>query len=748
MSSPRLSLNRCLFSALTTLVLPGCAPLKAATLPAGFSETKIAEGLNPTTMEFAPDGRLFLCEKQGLLRVVTGDKLLEKPVLDLTKQVDSWNERGLLSVCFDPEFARNGWIYLYYTHLRKPDDASHTSSNNRVSRFTVTSNAADPGSEKVILELNDLSKVGWHNGGGLAFGKDGKLYVSTGENAVGPNAQNPGNLLGKLLRINKDGTIPTDNPYYGKFEGKNRAIVALGLRNAFAISVQPGSGLLYLSMVGANFEQIERYDTGKRPEAVNYGWPEIDGPPKQQKQPEGYRAPEYAYDHGKGKGVALCGGDFYNPAKPGPGAFPATFTGKFFFSDYGGWIKLIDPAKPGERQDFAHGINRPIDVATAPDGGLWYIERAGIPGGSDASNSASTNGALWRVTWTGERASANLASKDQPKPASSGSEFNLPPTAEGALPATLAATGLFSDNRLSPKAGVVPYSLNGTAWADGAKIRRWVALPKSGKVGFAPNGEWQWPGGTVLVQHFDLPRPGQTGALRPLETRVLVLDGTGTFGYGLTYRWREDGSGADLVAEGGREESVATTDSGGVARQQTWSYPGRGACYLCHTPNAGFVLGPKTHQLNGPHTYPGARTDNQLRTWNYLQMFREPLNEATIASLPRAVALDAPGASPQDRFHSYLDTNCAQCHRPAGTGALWDARFGTPLAKQDIIGGAVRNNLGIEDAKLIAPHNVAKSLMHHRMSSTNPTTQMPPFTRNVPDKAALAVLEEWIRSLP
>ncbi len=143
---------------------------------------------------------------------------------------DAWNERGLLSVCFDPEFSRNGWIYVYYTHNRKPGDKVRTNSNNRVSRFVLKGNTADANSEVVVLELNNLTKTGWHNGGGLNFGKDGKLYISTGENANGGNAQDGSNLLGKLLRINKDGSIPNDNPSYREFkDNKWRFVVGSAL---------------------------------------------------------------------------------------------------------------------------------------------------------------------------------------------------------------------------------------------------------------------------------------------------------------------------------------------------------------------------------------------------------------------------------------------------------------------------------------------------------------------------------------
>ncbi|MEK7952191.1 PQQ-dependent sugar dehydrogenase [Luteolibacter soli] len=897
----------------------------AATLPPGFAETKVADGLNPTTMTFAPDGRLFLCEKHGKLRVIEDQKLLPEPALDISSQIDAWNERGLLSVCFDPDFARNGWIYVYYTHNREPEKKDHTASNNRVSRFTLKGNVADVRSEKVIWELNNLSKTGWHNGGGLVFGKDGKLYLSTGENAKDANAQDGTNLLGKLQRINKDGSIPEDNPYYKEFEGNNRAIVALGLRNPFSLSVQPTTGLIYVSDVGATYEQIEGYDSSVAPVAVNYGWPGIDGRSKNQNKPKGYREPVYPYDHGRDDGLALCSGGFYNPAKPGAGAFPKEYTGKFFFGDYKGWIKLIDPAKPEVREDFAKDINRALDVEAAPDGTLWYISRGGIPGGSDEANSASTNGSLWRVQWTGGGQAAKLAVIQQPananlgaplgvvkvaiqdstgktietandtvtltldggvltgatkiaavngvatfpalaigKPgrgytlrASSGSlaaassstfdiadqlaapaiapasgkftgpvwvrmsnstpgttirfttdgsapgasspaytepfqvssgtttikaivqrpgltdssvtsssiaisgntaygldlrppvsGLKLPATAGEGLPPTLSATGIFSDKNLTPKAGVVPYSLNSPAWADGAETQHWVILPEAGKIGFAPTGEFKWPGGTIFLQHFEIVTNQATKARRRLETRVLVLDATGSFGYGATYRWRPDQSDADLVDAAGKDEVLKITDASGQTKEQAWSYPGSGLCFMCHTPNAGFVLGPKARQLNGEHAYPGGRKDNQLRTWSYLQMFTEALDESAIAGYARTCRVDDKSASLEDRVRSYIDGNCAQCHRPNGTGALWDARFDTPLAKQGLINGEVRNTFGIENGKVVTPGDLEKSLLHRRVSSTSLAEQMPPppVARKVVDSVAADVIAEWIRS--
>ena len=187
--------------------------LHGAVLPDGFAN------LDPTSMAFAPDGRLFLCEKPGRVRVIKNGALLPTPFVDVSANCDNGNERGLQGLCFDPAFASNHYVYLYYT-------AKTPMAHNRVVRFTAKGDVAS-GDETAIIDLTYLSGAGNHNGGGMRFGKDGKLYVSTGENANGANAQNTGNLLGKLLRLNADGSIPTDNPNYATYTDSNRAIVAL-----------------------------------------------------------------------------------------------------------------------------------------------------------------------------------------------------------------------------------------------------------------------------------------------------------------------------------------------------------------------------------------------------------------------------------------------------------------------------------------------------------------------------------------
>ena len=219
--------------------------LDAAILPAGFTETQYGSTLSPgapTAMAFSPDGRLFVCLQGGQLRVIKNGALLATPFVSLS--VDSNGERGLLGVTFDPNFSSNQFVYVYYTVPGFP-------AHNRVSRFTASGDVAAAGSEAVILDLENLSNATNHNGGAIHFGPDGKLYIGVGENANAPNAQTLGNRLGKILRINADGTIPMDNPFVNTAIGVNRSIWALGLRNPFTFAFQPGTTRMFINDVGA-----------------------------------------------------------------------------------------------------------------------------------------------------------------------------------------------------------------------------------------------------------------------------------------------------------------------------------------------------------------------------------------------------------------------------------------------------------------------------------------------------------------
>jgi glucose/arabinose dehydrogenase len=333
------------------------AALYAATLPAGFTETQINGLANPTAMEIAPDGRIFVCQQGGSLRVIKNGVLLSTPFLTLS--VDSNGERGLLGIAFDPNFASNNFLYVYYT-------VPVTPRHNRVSRFTANGDVVVPGSEQIILELDNLSSATNHNGGAIHFGPDGKLYVAVGENANGSNAQTLSNRLGKVLRINSDGSIPADNPFFNTATGANRSIWAFGLRNPFTFAFQPGTGRLFINDVGeVTWEEINDGFAGS-----NYGWNLSEGPTT---NPQ-LRAPLFAYQHGgtATTGCAIAGGTFYNPATV---QFPQGFVGKYFFADLcSGWIRVFDPAT-GTASGFATNISQPVDLKVGADGSLYYLAR-------------------------------------------------------------------------------------------------------------------------------------------------------------------------------------------------------------------------------------------------------------------------------------------------------------------------------------------------------------------------------------
>lgn len=339
-------------------------PGYAQVFPPDFARVLVTNGLtNPTVMAFAPDGRIFVAEQGGKLRVIKNNALLPTAFIQLS--VNSSGERGLIGIVLDPNFATNNHLYLYYTVPTAP-------IHNRISRFTANGDVVLGGSESIVLELDPLSAATNHNGGAMHFGKDGTLYVGVGENANSANAQNLDTYLGKILRINKDGSIPEGNPYNTGSEQRRR-VWAHGLRNPYTFSIHPETGRILVNDVGqVTWEEINDATTGGK----NFGWPATEGTFNPATYPN-FTNPIYAYPHGSGdgKGCAITGGTFFYPAMTN---YPSTYWGRYFFQDLcNQWLNTLDlSGSPAIRASFATAAGgQSLALTVGNDGNLYYHSR-------------------------------------------------------------------------------------------------------------------------------------------------------------------------------------------------------------------------------------------------------------------------------------------------------------------------------------------------------------------------------------
>ncbi|MDX2139109.1 MAG: PQQ-dependent sugar dehydrogenase [Chloroflexota bacterium] len=362
---------------LVMLLFSQASPSHATTLVPDFIETDVVSGLSsPVTMAFAPDGRLFIALQAGSIRIVQNGVLLPTPFVNVP--TIGVFEQGLLGIAFDPNFATNGYIYTYFTSQTEP-------IHNRIVRYTANGNVAAAGSETLIFRLANLptSRGQGHNGGSMIFGSDGKLYVAGGDSFVPTDAQLLTNPFGKILRLNPDGSIPTDNPFYNTASGDNRAIWAYGLRHPFNLAVDRFSNRMYINDVG--YQSWEEVNLGVA--GANYGWPLTEGPTSN----PALTAPVYAYRNyasGSGVGCAITGGAFYDSAVQ---QFPSYFNGDFFFADYcNSIISFVDQDTNAVNQFATSAGPAIVNLATAPDGSLYYLMRG----------NATNDGAVKRISYT------------------------------------------------------------------------------------------------------------------------------------------------------------------------------------------------------------------------------------------------------------------------------------------------------------------------------------------------------------
>jgi glucose/arabinose dehydrogenase len=348
--------------------LPRCAvealenrTMLAANLPAGFEESTVYSGLNaPTSMQIAPDGRIFVSEKGGAIRIIKNGQLLANPFMQL--QVDSFRDRGVSAIELDPNFSTNGYVYVHYnTYDPAKPDQQNNASKVRLSRFTANGDTVIAGSETILVN-NVPSDTGFHPGGFLDFGPDGKIYVGFGTPDVTRYSQDLMSFAGKVLRINPDGTVPSDNPFFGNPTARG-AIWAYGFRNPFTGAVDPTTGKIFVNDVGENsYEEVNELKKGK-----NYGWPTAEGYTNN----PNLESPFFAYDHSfhPNNEAAVTGGLFYHG-----NAWPSEYQGKYFFADYDeGTLRFVNPSTPGQATMFGTDLYRAVDLDLAPDGNVYYL---------------------------------------------------------------------------------------------------------------------------------------------------------------------------------------------------------------------------------------------------------------------------------------------------------------------------------------------------------------------------------------
>jgi len=653
-----------------------------ASLVRVFEDLVIVD-VNPLGMYQSPGNSDFwymILRHGELIRFSTDEETTSYTVvMDITDMVDADGEGGLLSMAFHPNFVSNGYFYLSYTSAGL---VSH------VDRFTSNDDGAtaSPSSKKSILSLNQPYTN--HNGGAIAFGPDGYLYIAFGDGGndedMDGNAQNTGNLFGSILRINVDSgnpySIPADNPFASS-AGRDE-IFAYGFRNPWRMSFDMVEGDLWVGDVGeGEWEEVDLVVNGG-----NYGWNHKEGPdcfnPSSGCQQAGLIDPVDAYDHSEG--VSVVAGFVYRGSQ-----IPELY-GSYIFSDWISGLIWAIPEGETDRQLLMESGTLVGGFAEANDGEIFVL---------------GFDGPIYKlIPNTGES----------------------PPSD---VPTKISQSGCFKkSNPDQPVDALIEYDLNSVLWSDSAAKKRFMAIPDGTTIEIDENGDFIFPEGTVLAKQFYLQD-------KIVETRLLVKHDNGSWA-GYSYAWDEAGTDATWLE--GEEQSITFSDI-----DSTWNYPSGSQCMICHTDASNRSLGLELIQLNKELKYRSGITANQLETLDHIGFIDLDDNIAAIKKLSAIGGSD----SQLKRVRSYLHTNCSNCHQPGGTGGgNMDFRYYTDFADQNVCNAGPENNLGISGSLIISEQNVDASIIYQRINDLE-GNRMPPLGTIQRDDEMLALLSSWIQGL-
>jgi uncharacterized repeat protein (TIGR03806 family) len=647
--------------------------------------------------------RWYVVQKTGSVRVFdnTPNVSTSSEFINLASRLNSNpasdnDERGLLGMAFHPDYPTNPRVYFFYTGT--------TGGNlvDRISEFRTLDGGATLSAGTELELLNVADPEGNHNGGNIAFGPDGFLYIGIGDGGGANDAHGSiGNgqllttLLGKMLRIDVANStvstpyaIPPSNPYAanprctgGTGTANCPEIFAYGFRNPWRWSFDRVSGQLWLNDVGQSaLEEVNLVTLGG-----NYGWRCFEGTNSFSTTCGSNPNPiPPIAQYGRTLGQSTTGGVVYRGS-----SIPALH-GRYLFGDFA-------------------------------SGNLWHISRTTTPTMTmTAGLSTGLSIASFGQDVDGEAYIVHLG----------GTLHKIVPGTGGGrqIPSQLSQTGCVNASApTQPAAGLIPYAPTAPFFSDNAVKTRWLALPDLQNITIDANNDFDFPNGSVLVKNFSI---GST----LVETRLFMRHSDGNWA-GYTYEWNAGGTDATRVV-GGKTVTV-----GG----QTWQFPSEAQCLQCHTAGAGRSLGLEIGTLNGNFGYP-LRTANQLTTLNSIGTLTPALTQ-TPDQLP-VIPDPAGGAPVGERARAYLHANCSYCHRPGGTApGDQDFRYTTPLAQTNTCDiTPAFGNLGITDPRRIAPGSAARSVVVARVNRTG-ADAMPPIMRHTIDTAGVQLLTTWVNSL-
>ena len=629
--------------------------------------------------------------------------------------------RETYGLTFHPNYEENGYLYVV---SNGPIGGKVTETRNYVSRFTIDRQppyGCDPNSELIILEW--LSNN--HNGGDLAFGPDGYLYIPAGDGAMDsdtnltglpgsydrdPKGQDLSNLPATIMRIDVDHpearrlySIPSDNPFI-HLEGARPEIWVYGIRNPWRITFDRETGHLWAGNVGQDrWEMIHLVQRGD-----NYGWSLYEGSHpfflNRKQGPTPIVKPTVEHPHSEAR--SITGGVVYYGSK-----FPE-LRGAYVYGDYA----------TGKMWALHHDGEQLI----------WHREIG------DTTLQIVSFG----VDHNGEILIADLARGIY--------KLERKPESTEKFPTRLSETGMFisvKNHQTDP--GLIPYSVNAPLWVSGAYVERFIALPGDSQIEMsaADGVGWSFADGTALIQtfSFDL-EVGNPNSRHRIETRMLTRQQGEWVGY--SYIWNDEQTDATLVDADGTDRVFTIQDPSAFegSREQSWHYPSREACMDCHSRAANYVLGLTTLQMNKVHNY-GAVSDNQLRTLNHIGVFKKPLSKSP-EEYPKLADPYNPKEPLEARARSYLHAACANCHVHTGGGnARIVLDFKTELDKTYSVNFRPQHDTyGIPDAMLIAPGDPERSILYQRVVRRG-EGQMPPLVTSQKDDQAVQLLYDWISQM-